>query len=600
MDKQLVGELDNVKSPENNNQYIMVITDTKRNQLNKESVTNFFKRVPDTGVTVDTYPYPINLQVNSKGQIISVEKGEPGANNADQDLSNISENGKDVIRKYSNVFSLFDNKVTDHILEGNDAIGWALQGSLITNVYADAVNKIKEEYNNGIPSQNPILELPEANKTINIKENTLALIPNGFNEDGTKKYTTYKYSSDFPKDTGTTTSDIHTYLWSTENGGCWDITEYHISDTAPVVSDNNAVWYDTKNNKIKRTDTQGASWEEELLSLPMAKVTTSGILVDESHYGFKSIDEIYNGFEFLEILKFPYTKAKNGHRIADITQKDAVDNLFSTTGIADFYILDSTNNQFYLPRSRWFAQFTLDTNLVNSFNEAGLPNILGKIDGSTGPVSAEILGELDPTWVVVEGAFEQILGTQHPLAEAASPGTFIRGIKFDASKSNPTYGTSETVQPASSNKLLYYKVGNTLVNESTIDIGNVLSELQLKADKDFSNVTNPYVKETYTKGTEGYRLYSDGWCIQWGYIACVAYPPLERTIFFLKEYKDTNYIYTEGVISDSQNIDWWFAHQAGAVKQKDTSGFTKLVIDTPLNPGTVSGYYWKTEGYIKG
>lgn len=487
MDKQLVGELDNVKSPENNNQYLMVITDTKRNQLNKESVTNFFKRVPDTGVTVDTYPYPINLQVNSKGQIISVEKGEPGANNADQDLSNISENGKDVIRKYSNAFSLFDTKVTDHILEGNDAIGWALQGSLITNVYTDAVNKIKEEYNNGIPSQNPILIQKEANKVIYIKENSIALIPNGFNEDGTKKYTTYKYSSDFTKYTGTT-SEAQTYLWSTENGSCWDISEYHISDTAPVVSDNDAVWYDTKNNKIKRTDTQGVSWSDELLSLPMAKVTTSGILVDESHYGFKSIDEIYNGFEFLEILKFPYTKAKNGHRIADISQKEAVDNLFSTTGIADFYILDSTNNQFYLPRSRWFAQFTPDTNLVNTFNEAGLPNISAEFNGikesNTGCVAK------------ASGATSEL--TDNGSMNGGSSGTTkYCTYTFDASKSNLTYGNSETVQPASSNKLLYYKVGNTIVNESTIDVGNVLSELQLKADKtelplkankDFSNV----------------------------------------------------------------------------------------------------------------
>ena len=37
-----------------------------------------------------------------------------------------------------------------------------------------------------------------------------------------------------------------------------------------------------------------------------------------------------------------------GHYIADISQKDAVDQLFYQTGIADFYILDKTNQQFYL------------------------------------------------------------------------------------------------------------------------------------------------------------------------------------------------------------------------------------------------------------
>ena len=47
-------------------------------------------------------------------------------------------------------FNLFDTKVTDHILTGDELVGWALQGSMITKTYPDAIEKIKELYNDGL------------------------------------------------------------------------------------------------------------------------------------------------------------------------------------------------------------------------------------------------------------------------------------------------------------------------------------------------------------------------------------------------------------------------------------------------------------------
>ena len=166
-------------------------------------------------------------------------------------------------------------------------------------------------------------------------------------------------------------------------------------------------------------------------------------------------------------------RAADGRYIADISQKSAVDELFSTTGVADFYILDEANNEFYLPRSKWFNQFTLDTDLVNNFNEAGLPNITGSLGlmGFTNYVSNA--GAFYKTGELEGGTF--------------GGGNNRSGFTFDASLSNPIYGKSDSVQPPSSNKLLYYKVGDTIVNESEIDIAQVLNELENKADIDASN-----------------------------------------------------------------------------------------------------------------
>lgn len=47
----------------------------------------------------------------------------------------------------------------------------------------------------------------------------------------------------------------------------------------------------------------------------------------------------------------------------------------------------------------------------------------------------------------------------------------------------------------------------------------IASGISGKANIDFSNVTKPYVTETYVNGTSWYRVWSDGWCEQGGEIS---------------------------------------------------------------------------------
>lgn len=188
-------------------------------------------------------------------------------------------------------------------------------------------------------------------------------------------------------------------------------------------------------------------------------------------------------------ITFPYKKAKNGWQIADIAQKDNVDALFTQTGVAKFYILDSANNQFYLPRENWFQQLTTDPDKVNQYNEAGLPNITGKF-------SSGRFGQGN-----TNDAFKEIGNTSYGVVSENNPTTSIKD--FDASRSSKIYGNSDTVQPPSSNWLLYYVVGNTITNESEIDVGNVLSDLQLKADTNLANVVP----------SQSFKDMSVSWCM---------------------------------------------------------------------------------------
>lgn len=226
-------------------------------------------------------------------------------------------------------FNLFDTKVTDHILTGDELVGWALQGSMITKTYPDAIEKIKELYNDGL------------------------------------------------------------------------------------------------------------------------EIEYRGVACR------RSID---------------------GRYIADIAQKEAVDEVFEKTGIADFYILDSVNEYVYLPRNKWFAQYTLETDLLNNFNAPGLPNL----DGNS---TIYMLGD-EP----LSGCFKHghsnsgwSLGQR-----TSSADTYLN---LDASVSNSLYGKSDTVQISSSNKLLYYKVGNVVNNDSSIDVSQMITDLQTKLNLDLQNAT---------------------------------------------------------------------------------------------------------------
>lgn len=171
-------------------------------------------------------------------------------------------------------------------------------------------------------------------------------------------------------------------------------------------------------------------------------------------------------------------QALNGHYVADVSKKDAIDKLFSQTGIADFYILDKTNQQFYLPKNNWFMQFSSNDKSINQFKEAGLPNHQHSPIYLTG--SNADLG--DPGNLCITNG-----GQSNGVRTCTSS-------KTGNVSNNSLYGKSTTVQPQASTKLLYYKVGNitTDVNQILIDAKKFLedssNQLQNSAQEGLENL----------------------------------------------------------------------------------------------------------------
>lgn len=156
----------------------------------------------------------------------------------------------------------------------------------------------------------------------------------------------------------------------------------------------------------------------------------------------------------------------NGHQFYNISDKSIVDDFYNTFGIADFYGIDEENERIFLPRNKYFHQLTADVSRVNEFVEAGLPDHLHYI----GKWSGEKAG----------GGFTDNGPQNYGLGGSISSSL--------ASISNSIYGNSNTVQPPSSLKLLYYCVGNTVVNDAEIDAGGLVTQVETKANIFLDNV----------------------------------------------------------------------------------------------------------------
>lgn len=108
---------------------------------------------------------------------------------------------------------------------------------------------------------------------------------------------------------------------------------------------------------------------------------------------------------------------------------------------------------------------------------------------------------------------------------------------------NSLYQNGAKVQPDHT-KYPYYMVISTegQTAEVGVDINKVYEDLNLKANSNLSNVSAniDYVVETYSNGTEWYRVYKSGWIEQGGRLYNNS--NTVNTINLHKKMKDTNYI----------------------------------------------------------
>ena len=138
-----------------------------------------------------------------------------------------------------------------------------------------------------------------------------------------------------------------------------------------------------------------------------------------------------------------YYLADDGHKIT--TDEATVSDIYDETGVAWYYILDTTNQRFKLPRTKYGFVGLRDT--VGKYVPESLPNITGEH-----PDIAIRTANGTGTGVFLDTEY----------ANSAATGGSSRGIKvlkFDASDSSSVYQDNAPVQQRATQMYLYFYVG---------------------------------------------------------------------------------------------------------------------------------------------
>lgn len=140
-----------------------------------------------------------------------------------------------------------------------------------------------------------------------------------------------------------------------------------------------------------------------------------------------------------------YYLADDGHKIT--TDETSVANIYTATGVAWYYILDTTNHRFKLPRTKF--GFTGLRSSVGKYVPESLPNITGAMTPNGAYTGLRGTN--------ASGAFGILNGVNGLAGESLNN---TKGFDFDASRSSSTYQDNAPVQERATQMYLYFYVGN--------------------------------------------------------------------------------------------------------------------------------------------
>ncbi len=159
----------------------------------------------------------------------------------------------------------------------------------------------------------------------------------------------------------------------------------------------------------------------------------------------------------------------------------------TTYGVCGKFVYDSVNNTVRLPKITGFVEGASSVSNLGDLVEAGLPNITGWFEDGSGNNTG--LGN-DYSYTQVNGCFGKTsIGSGKTLASTSASYDAGR-IDFDASNSNSIYGNSPSVQPQAIKVLYYIVVATSTKTDIQVDIDEIATDLNGKADVDLTNCTD--------------------------------------------------------------------------------------------------------------
>lgn len=234
----------------------------------------------------------------------------------------------------------------------------------------------------------------------------------------------------------------------------YNVTDEVTADTSKISGFNlfDFKWSDHLINNISWTRADNFSWHSAAVyvsaynKLLKEKERTSTVLETET------IDDITISFY----------RSENNYKICLPDQLTNLTSLYEKTGVAWYYVIDTENKQFKLPRTKW--GFTGLRNKAGDYVPESLPNITGESSVHNNP---------DYT---TTGAFG-VTDTNKTGGAITSYDSYLN-LTFDASRSSSTYKDRAPVQERATEMYLYFYVGNTVTVESEVNLDTLVTDVE--------------------------------------------------------------------------------------------------------------------------
>ena len=176
-----------------------------------------------------------------------------------------------------------------------------------------------------------------------------------------------------------------------------------------------------------------------------------------------------------------YTTYRDATTQLVFVDQSVYNNAFSALGDSIGYVINTSNKQITLPKRETFLRATVGK--ANYLEDESLPNIKGVSSGFESEQKEDMTNGAITTFQVKTG-----------YAGGGSNKAYM-GIDFNASRSSSAYKDGALVRPRHTTVYIYYRVGNTIVNQEQIDVGNLTNQvnniensLNVKANTSLSNI----------------------------------------------------------------------------------------------------------------
>jgi hypothetical protein len=285
----------------------------------------------------------------------------------------LTTNGENVYWANFKTFNIFDYKWTDHILNDTrwlqaDPFSWHTSTG-----YKDAYNHLVAD-----GTTQSVQFTLDSSGVFKILAGSVICIPDGYEEDGlTRKYISVTINTDTIITAHSGTDNWTGYLWYNPATREFGIGSSAVVDKANIPTTGGCAYWDAERNVMERYLDGVFQYNQ---SFPLAFMESSSVKITK-------IVEIYNGVNGLtkstytqnDITITYFTAVDDKHTICLPDQETNLNNLFQTTGKAWFYILDTVNKRFKLPRNTNTAD-SINNYLyfyVNDYAEEALYQISG-------------------------------------------------------------------------------------------------------------------------------------------------------------------------------------------------------------------------------